>query len=809
MQGFSQELRHACRILASRPGYWLIATMTLALGIGAITSLFSVVHGVLVRPLPFADQDRLVVAWKRAASNPFVELSVAEFSDWQAQSRSFAALAAMPTTVAGYGHVLSGRGEALQLESSKVTGNFFSLLGARPALGRVFDESDEANGAPVIVLSHRTWRSVFGADAQIIGRSVTLENRSFTVIGVMPPEFAFPEGADFWTPLHATMNPRLLQNRGSTFVQAIGRLRPGVSRVQAETELSTIVARLAQQHPGTRASGQRAVVTPLADYIFGDNSKGFKLLLAATAFLLLIACANLANLALVRASARRKELALRAALGSSRWQMARLLVAESTVVTVGGALLGLALAFVLTKSLVHFAPSDIPRMQEVSLNPTVVTFSLLMTALTALGFAVMPALSATRPNLNETLSEGSTRLSGERTGSRIRSCIVVGEVAVTIALLTGATLMLRSFVNLTNVDLGFDPKNVLTIQLRPSGERYATAEGRRAFFDELIDRVEARPGVVAASAVLMRPLEGTVGWDWSIVVEGQSPEQAQRNAVPNFEVVTPRYFQTFAVPILAGRTFADRDNDGAPLVVVISKTMAQALFPGIDPLGKRLKLNSSTAAGAWRTVVGVVGDVRYRDLRSVRWDLYLPHAQSTVKTNHFAVRTTSDPLAFAPILRRELAAIDGKLAISGMFTMQKLVDRQLARARFNSFLLNGLAVLALLLAAVGIYGVMSYSVAQRTDELGVRMALGAQARDVFSLVIRRGMTLVGLGLAIGLIAATAFASTAKTLLFGISASDPISYAVTSLLLVATALLACWVPARRATRVDPIRALRAG
>ena len=806
-----QDLRYGARMLRKRPGFTFVAVVTLALGIGANAAIFSVVYGVLLRPLPFADQQSLMVAWKKdtTAATPFVELSPAEFRDWQATSQSFDQLAAMPTTAYGYGYVMTGGEEAVQLESSKVTGGFFAVLGVRPALGRVLDESDDQVNAPkVAVLSDRLWRTTFNADPQIIGRTLTLTGQGFTVVGVMPPQFEFPRGVDLWVPLAATMNPRALQNRGAIFLQAVGRLKPGVTRQQAEAELNTVIARVAEQHPETAAAGHRVVIKPLAEHLFGDARPALWLLLAATGLLLLIASANIANLLLARATARRREFALRAALGARRWQIIRQLLTESLVLAAFGGVLGLLLAHWLVDLLIQVAPADVPRINEVRLSLPALAFSAVVTLAASLLFGLVPALAASRLNLNEALNEGSAKLSGDRSGKRVRQTLIVAEVAITMVLLAGATLILRSFMNLSRVDLGLEPRNVLTMQLRLTGARYGKPEARREFFRQLVERLEAQPGVEAAAGVLIRPLEGTVGWEVDYALEGQSLDEARRNTVANYEVVTPHYFRTMSIALKAGREFAEHDSADAAPVVIISETMARQLFgSAASAIGKRLKLEPASAEEPLRTIVAVAGDVRYRELTDVRWDVYVPHAQSTVNLNHFAVRAATDAAALLPIVRREVAALDASQAIAAVATGEQLLGANLSRPRFSALLLNCLAALALLLAAVGIYGVVAYSVAQRTAELGVRIALGAQAKDILRLVIREGMTVTLLGVAVGALAAALLTRLINNLLFAISATDPLTFVAIALLLTGVALAACFVPARRATKVDPMVALR--
>ena len=809
-RGFGQDIRFGLRGLSKNPGFGAVAVLTLALGIGATTAIFSVVYAVVIRPLPFAAPEQLVVAWKKdtTAYSPWVELSHAEFKDWQAQSRSFSGLAALPTLAYGQGYVLTGRGEPALIESTKVTGRFFSTLGVRPALGRVLDEGDDLLNAPkAVIISHRLWRDRLGGDPQVIGRSITLTGEGHTVVGVMPASFEFPKGVDLWLAFTATTHPHTLENRGATFLQAVGRLRPGVTLRQAEAELNTIIARVAREHPETEADGHRVVITPLGDHLLGSARPALWLLLAATGMLLLIACANVANLSLARATARRAELSLRAALGAGRGRLARQLASESLVLASCGGVAGLLLARALLAWLVSVAPADIPRLGEVRLEGSVLLFSALVTLLTAFLFGLLPAFTAVKVDLNEALGEGSHRLSGDRKGKRRRGGLIVAEVVVSVVLLIGATLVLRSFVNLRGVELGFEPRNVLTMQLRPTGAAYAEPEARRAFFRQLIDRLEGQPGVQAASAVLIRPLEGAVGWDATYEGEGQSKAEALRNAVANFEVVSPHYFRVFGMALPAGRAFEPGDKLHAPLVAILSEALAVRLFGSArDAVGKRIRLYDRD--DPWRTVVGVAADVRYRELQQVRPDIYVPLEQSErALINHFAVRTLTEPTALLATVRRELLALDPQQAISSVATMDELVAAQRARPRFGAVLLNGLSALALLLAVVGIHGVVAYSVTQRTGELGLRMALGAAGPDIRRLVVGEGMRPVLIGVGAGLATAFGLSGLVSRLLFGLSATDPPSFVGVAAILTAVALLACWIPAGRAARVDPMVALR--
>ena len=807
-----RDFRFGFRTLRKNPGFATIAVLTLALGIGANTAIFSVVYAVLLRPLPFPEQDRLVVAWEKdtTANTPFVELSVAEIRDWQEQNQSFTSLAAMPTTVYGYGFVLTGRGDPVLLESARVSGTFFSTLNAQAALGRVFDErDDQVNGPHIVVLSDRLWRERFNSDAHLVGQTITLNQQGMTVVGVMPASFEFPKGVDIWKPLLPSMDPRTVQNRGATYLQVVGRLKPTITLAQAETELNVIIGRIAAQHPETKAGGYRVVLTPLSDYLFGNAKPALWALFGATGLLLLIAAANVCNLLLLRATTRRKELAIRIALGASRRQLMRQLLSESLLLAFGGGLVGVLFAFGLVEVLKAVAPSDIPRLEEVRINGLVLSVSALCTLLPTAIFGLLPAWSLSGFDVNKTINEASGRLTNSRRGNRLREALVVGEVAMTIVLLAGSILILRSFINLIRVPLGFDPHHVLSMQLRLTGPKYHSPEMRREFFRQLVERVEAQTGVVAASGVLIRPLEGTVGWDLDYLIEGQSLDGARQNALANYESVTPHYFRTFAIPLKSGREFNEQDKAGNPRVVIVSESMAIRFFGSPQSaIGKRLKLNPTDPEEPWHEIVGVAGDVRYRELQTSRLDLYVPHAQSTPSLNHFAVRTTIDPSQALALVRREVAALDPTQAVSRVASMDELAAAQVVRPRFNAVLLNWLAASAMLLAALGIFGVMSYAVAQRTSELGLRLALGAQQMNIMSLVLKQGLKLALSGVFLGLIGAISMTRWLTSLLYGVSATDPLTFAMVALLPTMVAILACWIPARRATKVDPLVALRA-
>jgi putative ABC transport system permease protein len=821
-----QDLRFGLRMLLKNRGFTLIAALTLALGIGANTAVFSVAYATLLRPLPFRDQERLAVAWKsdETTKHQFVEISIPEFNDWRSQNRVFEHLAAMTTTIYGFNYTLTGRGEPEQIHSARVSADFFPALGVKPSIGRAFTADEDRPGAAfVAVISHSLWQRRFNADLNLVGQTITfndggnqsaleaavkpdqtikLNDVGFTVVGVMPPDFEFPKGVDMWVPLSATSGKDLVESRLG-FLQAVGRLKPSVTLEQAKAELDAIIGRIAAQHPEMRASGERAVVKPLTRHIFGDARPALYLLLTATALLLLIACANIANLQLARATSRRREIALRAALGAGRGRLARQLMIESLALAVAGGGLGVLLAYWILDALISLAPADIPRIEAVEINLPALLFTCGLTLLAAFVCGLAPALIASKVNLTEALNAGG-KIGGERRGKRLRGALAVAQFAVTLALLIGAGLVSRSLLNLQRIDPGFDLRNAMTFHLQLRGGKYPDVEKTRDYFQQLLERVEAQPGVVAAGAVLMRPLEAPVGWYVRYATDGQSTDEMMRNAILNCVSVTPHYLRAIGTPLKAGRDFTEQDDGAAPQVAIISETTARKAFaPGVDPIGKLINIGGQ----GWRTIVGVAGDARLLDLKDARGNVYVPYRQFAYPVSYVAVRSASDPAALMAMVRREAAALDPEQAVMSVMTMEQRVSTALARPRFNALLLNLLSALAAALAAVGIYGVISYSVAQRTREIGIRLALGAKRSDVLRLVIRQGMALAGAGVAIGLAASLALTRLMQGLLYGVSATDLLTFACASLLLGAVAVAACWLPARRATKVDPMVALR--
>jgi putative ABC transport system permease protein len=788
--------------------------------------VFSVAYATLLRPLPFRDQERLVVAWKsdETTKHPFVEISIPEFNDWRSQNRVFEHLAAMTTSIYGFNYTLTGLGEPEQIHSARVSADFFPALGVEPAIGRAFTADEDRPGAAgVAVISHSLWQRRFNADPNLIGQTVTfndggnqsaleaavkpgqpikLNDVGFTIVGVMPPDFEFLKGIDMWVPLSATSGKDVVESRIG-FLQAVGRLKPSASLEQATAELDAIIGRIAAQHPEMRASGERAVIKPLAAHIFGDARPALYLLLAATALLLLIACANIANLQLARATSRRREIALRAALGAGRGRLARQLMVESLALAVAGGGLGVLLAYWILDALVSLAPADIPRIEAVEINLPALLFTCGLTLLSASVCGFAPALIASKVNLVEALNAGA-KIGGERRGKRLRGALAVAQIAVTLALLIGAGLISRSLLNLQRIAPGFDQRDAMTFQLQLRGVKYPDVEKTRDYFRQLLERIEAQPGVVAAGAVLMRPLEAPVGWYVRYATDGQSTDEMMRNAILNCVSVTPHYLRAIGTPLKAGRDFTEQDDGDAPQVAIISETMARSAFaPGVDPIGKRVNIGGQ----GWRTIVGVAGDARLIDLKDARWNIYVPYRQFAYPVSYVAIRAASDPAVLMAAVRREVAALDPEQTVMSVMTMGQRISTSLARPRFNALLLNLLSALAAALAAVGIYGVISYSVAQRTREIGVRLALGAKRSDVLWLVIKQGMALAAVGVAIGLAASLALTRLMQGLLYGLSATDLLTFAGASALLGAVAVAACWLPARRATKVDPMMAMR--
>ncbi len=818
MDTLRQDLRFAVRTLLRRPLFTAIAVLTLALGIGANTAIFSVVNSVLLAPLPFREPDRLVVVW---SSNPEaakkiglpdeLPTSMGPFNDWRAESRTLDHL----SMVASDRATLTGRGEPEILNLVNVTGDLFDLLGTQPLLGRAIQPADEAAGARVAVLSHRLWRRRFGGDPSIVGQALLLAGKPVTVVGVMPPSFAFPRGAempagfgfaaepDLWFSMLLT--PEQRQARGNHDSVCLGRLKPGIDRAVANAEMVALAARLAERYPDTDR-GWSVRVEPLREQLTGTVRPALLILSGAVALVLLIACINVANLFLAQAAARQKEVAVRTALGASRGRMVRQLLTESLLLALAGGAVGALLAVWSLRALAVLIPAGV-RVGGLGLDGRVLAFTFLLALAAGALAGLAPALQMTRSDLASTLRDGTRAGSMTFRGRRTLRGLVVAETAMAVLLAVGAGLLLRSFTRLTAVNPGFRPRGVLTAEVTlPDSSRPPQIA---AFYATALERLRAVPGVEAAGAVSNLPMSGAESLS-SFVVEGRPRPEPGQSSSADQRVATPGYFETLGVPLYSGRLFRDGDAAEAPRVAVIDETMARTYWPGVDPLGKRFHRGSADAKQPnWITVVGVVGNVRNSGLHvEPRPQVYLPETQTTFSTMSLAVRTKGDPRRLAAAVRAAVHTVDPSQAVSNMMTMDEMIDRSLAGRRFNLILLGLFAGLALVLSAVGIYGVMAYSVAQRTREIGLRMALGARRRTVLALVVREAGILTLGGLAAGLILSFLATRLMASLLFGVGTNDPITLTAVSAALALVSLGAAYVPGQRATRVDPMVALRA-
>jgi len=803
-----QDLRYGLRMLVKNPGFTIVAVLALALGIGANSAIFSVVNTVLLRPLPYQDPERLVMVWEANAKAGFPKdtPAAANYVDWRDQNQVFEGMAA----IANQNFNLTGTGEPERIEGRLVSANLFGLLGVEPHLGRAFlPEEDQPGRHNVVVLSYGLWQRRFGSDGKIVGQALTLNGENYTVVGIMPPHFQFPTREDqLWAPIAFT--PQQAANRGRHYLEVVARLKPGVTLAQAQAEMSAIAVRLQQQHAENTDLG--ANVTPLHEQIVGDIKPALLVLLGAVGFVLLIACANVANLLLARAAGRQKEISIRVALGASRLRLIRQFLTESLLLAVLGGVVGLLLSLWGVSLLKAFIPENISQVEAITIDGRVLLFTLLVSLLTGLIFGLAPAAQAASLNLSETLKEGGRDSAAGSRGNRIRGALVIAEVAVSLILLIGAGLLINSFLRLRNVDPGFRTNNLLTMQVVLPAFKYPDQARRTAFYDQLLNRIETLPGVKSAAFTTNLPLYRQ-GNSMGVSVEGipdPAPGQGRRPSVMT-RVISPRYFQTMGIQLLQGRGFSNEDKEDAPAVAVINETMARHFWPGQDPLGKRLTPGSltSTDPNDWITVVGVANDVRQIDLTAPpKPQMYLSYVQAGFfAPGDLVVSTDLEPLSLAAAVRKAVWEVDKDQPVSNIRTMEEIASESVARQRFSMLLLGVFAALALVLAAVGIYGVMSYSVAQRTREFGIRMALGARRGDVLRLAVGHGLKLVLIGIVVGLGAAFFLTRVMSSLLFGVSATDPITFIGISLVLISVAVIASYLPARHATKIDPMVALR--
>ena len=803
-----KHIRYGIRSLLKRPGSTAIALITLALGIGVNTAIFSAVDSFLLRPLPLEDPERLVSIWEQGLGQGVTqnEVAPANFVDLRAQTQAFEGIGAHgPQDIN-----LTGNGEPERLNGELVTANVLSILGVEPALGRTFlPDEDRVGQEHVVVLSDALWQRRFNGDPSIVNRNVTLNGEAFTVVGVMPRGFFYPSReTELWIPW--AMEPEQAAGRGDHYLHLVARLRPGATLQQANAEVGSIAGRLSAEYPKTN-EGLTFIVNSLhRDYV-GDLRLPILIMFAAVGLVLLIACANVANLLLAQATTRRREIAIRIALGARRWTIVRQLLVESLLLASAGGLLGVLGAVWGVEALAKLLPESLSKLQNVGVDARVLLFTLGVSVLTAVVFGGVPALLAARAKPGETLSDVARDTAGGTSGRHVRRVLVVSEVALAVVLLVGAGLLIRTFQLLRQVETGFDTQNLLTMKVVLPMPKYAKPEARWAFYDEMLRRTKEVPGIESAGMITFLPLSFN-GMNFSFTVEGQAPTDDMKLPFALCRVVSPDYFRAMGIPLQRGRFFDAHDRADSQPVALVNRRFAEQYWPGEDPTGKRLKIGPLDSPNQWLTIVGVVGDVRQAGLYGdVRRDLYLPYAQDRrgfIAPRDLVVRTKGgDTASVAGAVRQAIWSVDKDQPISNVRTMDQVFAAAISQERFQALLLGLFAALAMVLACVGLYGVISYSVAQRTHEIGVRMALGARPLDVLRLVLRQGMTLTIAGLVVGVAVGLAATRVLSDMLFGVTPRDPVTFIGVPVLLLLVAFLACYIPARRATRIDPLVALR--
>ena len=804
MESLLSDVRYAARNLFRRPGFTIIAVITLALGIGANTAIFSAINALLLKPLPFPELDRVVAVWDKLPSRGVQrnEVTVANYLDWQSQTQSFEQLALYRWWSAN----LTGIDPPERIQGFLVTANFLDTTGMKPIMGRNFlpEENQPGKGA-VAVITHSLWQRRFGGDPNILNKTITINSITRTVVGVMPERFNFPKGAEVYAPL--PMTPELMKSRGDHSYYVLGRLKPGASIPGAQAELDNITARLEQQFPETN-KGWGATIFPIVADTVRTYDTALWIMMGAVGFVLLIACANVANLMLARASGRQKEIALRTALGASRWRIVRQLLTESLIVALIGGALGVLIGFWGIDALRAANPAEASRFApgwyQLGINAPVLLFTLGLSVVSGIVFGLVPALQASRTNLNDSLKEGGRQTSAS--SHRLRSSLVVFEFALSLVLLVGAGLLTRSFLALVKTDPGFNPDHVLTMNLMLPAAKYKDQPARAAFYNDLVQRVKTQPGVESAAVVNYLPLGGANSSD-SYLVEGEPEPAPGDEHGGRYRVATPDYFRTMGISIVRGRGFTDQDKAGAPPVVIVNEAFVRKHWPGADPIGKRIRFYGPLERAPWMQVVGVLADVKHELNLAVTPEYYLPHAQNPWNAMVLVAKTSVEPGSLAGALRQQVWAIDKDQPVFDVKTMQEVRSTSVAVYSFSSVMLGIFAFVALLLASIGIYGVMAFAVTQRTQEIGIRIALGARSVDVLKLVVKHGMKLALLGMVIGLAGSWAVTRFIEKLLVGVEATDLLTFSVVSVCLLVAAFVACYLPARRATKVDPLVALR--
>lgn len=809
METLLKDIRYGVRASLKHPGFSAIVIFTLAVGIGASTAIFTVVNSVMLRRLPYRTSDRIVAIQEINEEGKRIQVTAPNFLDWRAQNTVFEQLAAIKSANAN----LTFSDQAERIDVAQTSANFFDVFGVGPQLGRLFIQADEQAGhEPIVILSDVLWRRRFGADPGIIGKQITLDSKNYTVTGIAPAGFQYPDKTEAWLPplkLAPELYERLevTQNRGVGYLNAVALLKPGVSVQQAAGEMETITGRLRQQYPETNNRRFDRVVS-LHDHLIGNSDTVLWLLFGAVVFLLLIACANVANLLLANAASRSKEIAVRAALGASRARVMQQLLTESAIPALTGGALGLLLAVVGVAAITSLLPQDFPRLGEIGMDWRVLAFTLGVSVLTGFLFGFAPALHISKTDVQEVVKESGRGTAGSARSSRLRHALIIAEVALSVVLLAGAGLLFRSFLRLQSVNTGFTPQQVLTARLSPSGSQFKDLAAYAAFYDEVLTRVRAIPGVQQAGVITTLPLRK--GPTTGFRIEGRPILPFDKWVPTSFRSVSPDYFRAMNIPIMQGRAFTEQDNDTVPVRVLINQALAQRDFPGESAIGKRITLRNTNVNNEpiWFEIIGITANVRSLELQEeAPPEFYFTFRQSPFEQMSVVIRSTVEPGSLAPSLRQVVAEVNKSVPVSDIKTMEHIVSESVTQPRFNLFLLGLFSGIALLLSAAGIYGVTAYTVTQRTQELGIRLALGAQMRDILKMILGQGMIVIGIGLVIGLAAAFALTRLMRSLLFDIGETDPATFGAITLVLLLVALVACYIPARRAAKVDPLIALK--